>query len=162
MLGALVRDGLLASEGSGRGMTYRLPWQRRDASALFNTADAGGDVPPESVKPPELDTKPPELEIFQDWALVPRELQAALAELAKPVAERKHARAPTVRQTIQALCTGRFLGLRVLAHVLRRDPDDLRKRTLTPMVQEGVLATAFPSPRDPRQAYTVPPTPTES
>ena len=169
MLAALVRDGLLASEGSGRGMTYRLPWQRRDASALFDTADAGGDVPPESIKPPELagkppelDTKPPELEIFQDWALVPRELQAALAELAKPVAERKHARAPTVRQTIQALCTGRFLGLRVLAHVLRRDPDDLRKRTLTPMVQEGVLATAFPAPRDPRQAYTVPPTPTES
>ena len=176
MLGALVRDGLLASEGSGRGMTYRLPWRRREASTLFDTADAGENTQPEGAKPPELDAKPPELnakppefdakppelEIFQDWALVPPELQASLEELAKPVAERKHARAPTVRKTIQALCAERFLGLRVLAHVLRRDPDDLRKRTLTPMVQEGALRTAFPSPRDPRQAYTTPPTHTDA
>jgi predicted HTH transcriptional regulator len=172
MLGALVRDGLLTSEGSGRGMTYRLPWQRREASTLFDTSDAGGSIDPEGGKPPEFDEKPPEhdrkppehdrkppeFEIFQDWASVPPELQAVLAGLAKPVAESKHTRAPALRQTIQALCGGRFLGLRVLAHVLQRDPDDLRKRTLTPMVQEGVLVTAFPSPRDPRQAYTVPPT----
>jgi hypothetical protein len=63
--------------------------------------------------------------------------------------------APAVlRETILALCTNRLLGLRVLAQALRRDPDDLRKRTLTPMVKEGALRTAYPSMTDPRQAYT--------
>jgi ATP-dependent DNA helicase RecG len=162
MLGTLVRDGLLASEGSGRGMTYRLPGQRCEVLTLFDTSNAGEDVQPQldpkppdlDPKPPELDPKPPELEIFHDWATVPPELQAVLAELARPVAERKRALAPTVRQTIQHLCDGRFLGLRVLAHVLKRNPDDLRKRTLNPMVQDGTLQTAFSSSNDPRQAYT--------
>ena len=53
------------------------------------------------------------------------------------------------------------MGLRVLAHVLERDPDDLRKRTLTPMVREGVLRTAYTNSRDPRQAYTAAPKPAE-
>jgi len=38
--------------------------------------------------------------------------------------------------------------------VLQRDPDDLRKRTLTPMVRDKQLSTAFPTNSDPRQAYT--------
>jgi hypothetical protein len=40
----------------------------------------------------------------------------------------------------------------VLAQALQRDPDDLRKRTLTLMVKEGVLRTAYPSMTNPRQA----------
>lgn len=48
----------------------------------------------------------------------------------------------------------KMLGRRVLAHVLNRNPDDLLKRTLNPLVDEGRLKTAFLSRSDPRQAYT--------
>ena len=48
----------------------------------------------------------------------------------------------------------RYLGRRVLAHFLNRNFDDLLKRTLSPLVEEGLLKTAFPSSSDPRQAYT--------
>ena len=177
LLGQLVRDGLLLPDGSGRGMVYFLPWQRQTTAAAFDALDFGnraqgerdlyqgsGPKPPEPdakppelvVKPPELGGKPPELATYHDWGTIPADLQEALQTLAAPVALRKHVKAKALRDTIQALCQGRFLGLRVLAHVLQRDIDDLRKRTLTPMIQEGALLPAFASTRDPRQAYTAP------
>ena len=61
-----------------------------------------------------------------------------------------------VRQTVLALCDGRYLGLRVLADLLKRrdrDGKDLRTRILNPLVDEGVLLRAFPKTNDPRQAY---------
>ena len=58
-----------------------------------------------------------------------------------------------LQQTILALCKGRFLGRRVLARLLDRNADDLLKRTLNPMVAARILAPAFASTSDPRQAY---------
>jgi hypothetical protein len=100
--GALVYEGLLASEGLGRGMTDRLLWQWREASALVDAADSGGDFLPESIEPPELDTKPPELGTKPpelgtkppELGTKPPELQAAWAELAKPD---RSAKAPPLR-----------------------------------------------------------------
>ncbi|MCK0509260.1 RNA-binding domain-containing protein [Aromatoleum anaerobium] len=174
LLGQLVRDGLLIPDGAGRGMVYFLPWQRQTVGAAFDAADFGnrglGAKPPEldakppelDAKPPELDAKPPELVTYHDWSAIPAQLQEELLALAAPVARRRKASPDVLRATIQALCTRRFLGLRVLAHVLQRDLDDLRKRTLTPMVQEGALLPAFASTRDPRQAYIAPMTENES
>jgi len=85
---------------------------------------------------------------------MPVTVQDQLTELGRSVAGRGRVVPSVLRAAILALCTGRHLGLRVLAHVLERDPDDLRKRTLTPLVKEGVLRPAYPSMRDPRQAYT--------
>ncbi|MBS0353509.1 MAG: putative DNA binding domain-containing protein [Proteobacteria bacterium] len=173
LLGQLVRDGLLIPDGTGRGMVYFLPWHRQTMAAAFDATDFGsrmpGAEPPElgieppelgieppelGAKPPESDTKPPELATYHDWNAIPADLQEALLTLAAPVARRRRTSAEILRTTIRTLCTGRFLGLRVLAHALQRDADDLRKRTLTPMVQEGALLPAFASTRDPRQAYT--------
>lgn len=168
LLGNLVRDGLLASDGAGRGMVYSLPWQRQAMAGAFSAmdevpaprasgvaAEGVGAKPPElSPKPPELAAKPPELLTFLEWAAIPADLQAELHATAASVAEKRKAPTEVVRATVLALCSGRFLGLRVLAQVLRRDSDDLRKRTLTPMVRERALLAAHLSPRDPRQAYT--------
>ena len=172
MLGSLVRDGLLVSNGAGRGMVYFLPWQQRLAGTLFDmvAAEKSDAKPPElSPKPPELDTKPPELDakppepsppaqaeggIHLDWEAMPEALQRRLTQLAQPVSESGRVPSTVLRETLLALCEGQFLGLRVLAHVLQRDPDDLRKRTLSLMVKEGVLCTAYPALKDPRQAYT--------
>lgn len=59
-----------------------------------------------------------------------------------------------LQEVLLALCAGRYLGLRVLARVLQRDPDDLRKRTLSRMVKDGQLKPAHAATKDPRQAYT--------
>lgn len=168
MLGALVRDGLLLSDGSGRGMIYFLPWQRRPA-ANFDLAegesrdDGGATKPPElSAEPPELSAKPPELgesgtvdkAIYLDWGAIPEPLQRELTALGQGVSGAGRVAPAVLRDALLLLCTGRYLGLRVLARVLQRDPDDLRKRTLSRMVKEGALRAAFPASNDPRQAYT--------
>ncbi|KAA3653905.1 MAG: AAA family ATPase [Proteobacteria bacterium] len=175
MLAGLVRDGLLVSSGAGRGMVYFLPWQDHAATLLFGKADQTGQASAEDVAqetvglppelgslPPELGTLPPELQAalandvtpHLEWNSMTPALQAELAEMARPVSERARVTPDVLRQTVLELCQGRYLGLRVLAQLLQRDPDDLRKRTLTPLVRAGVLKTAFPAMKDPRQAYT--------
>ena len=79
-----------------------------------------------------------------------------LRQKAAPVSDRLRANPELVRQTVLALCDGRYLGLRVLADLLKRrdrDGKDLRTRILNPLVDEGVLLRAFPKTNDPRQAY---------
>ena len=120
-------------------------------------------VPPELAGvPPELVAVPPELGApasapagpYLDWSALPDALQTQMIEQGRMVSGQGRVAPIVLRETILALCTNRMLGLRVLAQALQRDPDDLRKRTLTPMVKEGALRTAYPSMTDPRQAYT--------
>lgn len=178
MLGTLVRDGMLQSDGSGRGMVYFLPWLRRPAASFDLAGDDGlapaasskspelAAEPPElGAEPPELGAKPPELgesgvapaAIHLDWDAMPQALQLELASLGQRVSSASRAPAAVLRQVLLALCQGRYLGLRVLARALGRDADDLRKRTLSGMVKEGLLLTAYPAMKDPRQAYTAAP-----
>jgi len=160
MLGGLVRDGMLASDGFGRGMVYYLPWQKQGATLLFDLAEQTAlpreprRIPPElSAIPPELNSLPPELGTYLTWADVPAELQARLTEIADPVRQTRRAAPQLVQTIVRRLCSDRYIGRHVLAHLLQRNPDDLLKRTLTPMVNEGQLKTAYAASRDPRQAY---------
>jgi hypothetical protein len=62
-----------------------------------------------------------------------------------------------VRTVIATLSHGRFLTTESLARLLDRNADRLRKRYLTPTVQEGLLRLRYPeSPNRPDQAYTAP------
>ena len=169
MLGRLVKDGLLVSEGIGRGMRYLLPWQESQAKTLFSdemtlsltpelstlTPELGG-IPPElSTIPPELNTIPPELgPLYLEWSQLSDALRQDLMRIAEPVCERKRVAPELLRQTILQLCSGRYLGRRILAQLLNRNPDDLLKRSLNPLVDKQLLKPAFPSSSDPRQAYT--------
>ncbi|MDZ4349853.1 MAG: putative DNA binding domain-containing protein [Xanthomonadaceae bacterium] len=168
MLGALVRDGLLQSDGSGRGTVYYLPWLRRP-SAGFDLVVEDTEPAAAAVKSPELATESPEpgnktpelgppvavdSVIHLDWDAMPDALKAELTALGRRVAAAGKVPPQMLRETLLALCAGRYLGLRVLARALQRDADDLRKRTLSAMVKEGVLVTAYPAMKDPRQAYT--------
>ncbi len=168
-LARLVREGFLMPDGVGRGMVYFLPWQARTGfisdfdDVLAPQAPAlapglGGLTPELSTAAPVLSpgvwpADPPM--VLALVALSP-ELLATLTTLAAPVRATRRARPDLVRQTVLALCEGRFLGPRVLAALLgRRDMEgaDLRKRILNPLVQEGLLLRAYPRPSDPRQAY---------
>ena len=160
MLAGLVRDGLLVSDGAGRGMVYFLPWQKQCAILLFDAGDQLREADSPVISPelsaitPELSAITPELTgPHLDWSALLPELQTMLVEMALPVSKRTRVPPSVLQETVLRLCGGRYLGLRVLAKVLQRDPDDLRKRTLIPMVKAGALKTAFTALNDPRQAY---------
>ena len=162
MLAHLVKEDLLVSDGVGRGMVYFLPWQNRQSMAMFES-EGGAPIPQEpGGKPPELSAKPPELSakpqepitLYLEWSQLGGALQCELKALAQPVSERKRVAPMLLQTTIVNLCQGRYLGRRVLAHLLKRNPDDLLKRMLNPLVEKGRLKMAFPSSSDPRQAYT--------
>jgi hypothetical protein len=94
--------------------------------------------------------------VISDLAQIAPDELARLRILAKPVSERGRANPALVKQIVLTLCSGRYLGLRVLAQLLGRNPDgvDLRKRILNPLVASNELRRAYPNPNDPRQAYT--------
>lgn len=170
MLARLVREGLLLPDGIGRGMVYFLPWQDRRAIALFED-DGASSLPPElSTLTPELSILTPELEnlypgtnsqVISDLNQLSEAETVILRQKAAPVSERLRANPELVRQTVLALCDGRYLGLRVLADLLKRhdrDGKDLRTRILNPLVAQGALLRAYPKANDPRQAYISSPT----
>lgn len=176
MLARLVKDGLLVSEGVGRGMVYFLPWQERRGVTIFEHEGASL-LPPElstltpdlSALPPELSSLTPELmnlppdpgaQVVSDLSQLSEAEIGVLRQRAAPVSKQLRANPELVRQTVLALCDGRYLGLRVLANLLnRRDRDgkDLRTRILSPLVDEGALLRAYPKANDPRQAYITSP-----
>lgn len=172
-LARLVRDKLLVSEGIGRGTTYFLPWQTRTGfrSELVAVGPGAGLTPeldgltPElSPLTPELDGLAPELvDNVPVVSLLPTlapEVVARLEQIALPVSSRRRVEPAVMRAAVLALCEGRYMGLRVLASLFkRRDTggDDLRKRILNPLVDEGKLLRAYPRPSDPRQAYMTAP-----
>ena len=167
MLGALVREGVLVPEGMGRGMVYRLPWQRSGGSALFDTVDAAVESLRLIDQPPELESKPPELggqspelasraaevRTYLTWEQVPSAEQARLLQLAAPVRSAARTTKDLLYATVLNLCSDVFLGRHVLAQLMGRNADDLLRRTLKPMVASGLLTPAFAAPSDPRQAY---------
>ena len=60
-----------------------------------------------------------------------------------------------MRAVILELCSGRYLSLTDLAGLLARKPENLRNKTLTPMIREGLLRFRHPEqPNHPDQAYT--------
>ena len=168
-LAGLVREGLLLSDGSGRGMEYFLPWQKAREDALFDLrVEIANAVKGISISPglaavispelgsisPELGPMPPELTPqYLDWDDLSPELQTELSEIAGPIRPKRRVAPEDLQNVVFALCTGRFLGRRVLSHLLERDPDDLRKRVLIPMVQAKRLIPAFASTSNPKQAY---------
>jgi len=171
MLSNLVREGLLVSDGAGRGMVYFVPWHPADQIALFSGEQAlvrprmdGTKQAQESAGlTQELDSLTQELSpqaqelglrVWSEVAELPGDLLLTLRALAEPVRSRERASPVVMRAALTAMCAGRYLGVRVLANLLdRRDQADLVRRVLTPMVEEGLLKRAYPRPNDPRQAY---------
>ena len=166
MLASLVRDGLLTSQGAGRGMVYYLPWEPQAVSMGFVAGETPltpklGPLTPElsPLTPEQPDGAPvaaPGPTVISDLTQMDSAELARLRALAEPVAERGRASPELVQQTVLALCADRYLGLRALAQLLGRNPDgvDLRKRILNPLVARKQLHRAYPNPNDPRQAYT--------
>jgi ATP-dependent DNA helicase RecG len=168
MLGGLVRDGLLLPNGTGRGTVYFLPWQKQGGESLFDLRAQDSNSGSDNSIPPELTSIPPELTstaaepntisedatpLYLEWSELDAAALQTLQDTAKPVFEKTRVSPEVLELTILRLCSGRYLGRRILGQLLNRNPDDLLKRTLTPLVDTGKLKLKFASSSNPRQAY---------
>lgn len=154
-------------------MAYFLPSQKQHNLAFSSAAKplvrAGLRVIPleSSSIPPELSALPPEssaitheqpdLNLYVEWSQLPPALQLELENITLAVSKQKRVSPDLLKTTILALRAGRYMGRRVLAHLLNRNYDDLMKRTLAPLVESGQLQPAFPSSSNPKQAYMTKP-----
>lgn len=167
MLSRLVKDGLLVPDGIGRGMVYFVPWMTRpltgEAFATDLLTNAGYKTQELNALPQELAVLPQELghktqEFKQPLCVELSDLSPAelskLEMIAAPIREKRRIRPELMSSIVLQLCLGRFLGVRVLSHLLSRDAADLSRRVLNPLVKTKSLCRAFPRPNDPRQAYT--------
>jgi ATP-dependent DNA helicase RecG len=180
MLGKLVKKGLLVTHGIGRGMMYSLPWLDTFNEEMALSQDYSL-FPLEDSKRQELDLKRQELDSKrQELDLKRQELDPKRQELDPKLDHhllldfsqlndlqrnelqiiaalvRSHRKVPAeiMRTILLRLCENRYIGLRLLAELLNREAENLRRRVLNPLVEEGLLHRAFPNSKDPRQAYT--------
>ncbi|MEI8372986.1 MAG: RNA-binding domain-containing protein [Planctomycetota bacterium] len=151
-LQGLVARGYLEQKGQKRGAAYRLPGEVTGAAAgggilhrptdiLLNTKNilpSPENIPPKTAEPapgPEND--------------------AILLAIARPSRESKRLPPNEIGDIILKLCHGRYLTLKQIAVLLNRNPESLRSRLLTSLVEKGDLTMLFPGePKRPGQAYT--------
>ena len=132
---------LLCQIGQKRGASYRLPGSASVGfeSDSLHKADSLPNGRDDSLhKPKDL----LESEKTKLWAIfAPALLSPRLAP-------------EQTRGIILQLCERRFFTAAELGELMSRNPDGLRNRFLTPMVEEGLLIRRFPAePNRPDQAY---------
>ncbi len=157
MLGGLVQQGFLDSDGVGRGTRYSVPQgtsvsDSGGASPLSTGATLlSGEAPPLSPGATLLNEEAPPLTAPELSGL---ENLDQLEAIASAVRKRKRANPEVMKQTIQSLCTEGFLTLQQLSILLGRAPKGLQEDHLRPMLEEGQLRLRFPeNPTHPQQAY---------
>lgn len=174
MLGRLVKDDFLVSDGVGRGMVYFAPWMprpvTREAFSSELAVSPGAKPSGFDLKGQELDEQGQELTpkrqeftpkrqefglpIWTDRDQISDDEWTSLQIIALPVKERGKVSTEILQDVIRQLCQDRYVGLRLLSVLLGRNEEHLRNRVLSKMVSTQLLRRAFPRPNDPRQAYT--------
>lgn len=149
LLQALVARGMLDQEGRGRWTRYRLPdampGNESPVHKNGNRAHNGTGNPVHKAGNP----------LHNETSPVHKESVDALELIAQPARNRLRLPPKDMEAIILKLCTGRWLTRRKIADLLQRDPDGLRARFLTPMVEHGLLRMRYPESRSrPDQAYT--------
>ena len=140
LLQELVAGGFLVPEGFGRWTRYRL--------AFAGTSSIGKD-PSSQYKDPDSQDKDPDSQGSDSAAS-----DVMLREVASPVRSTRRAAPALVRETILALCAGRYLSLAELAELLNRNAVSLQQNYVAPLLREGMLQLRFPEqPNHPYQAY---------
>ncbi|MCB7130131.1 MAG: hypothetical protein J3T61_11405, partial [Candidatus Brocadiales bacterium] len=137
LLQGLAVKRLLHQVGQKRGSTYKLPGPTGHSSHK-------GDS---SHKPAEDSSH--KLESLTE------EQRKRLNVLAVPASMSSRLPTEETRKIILQLCGGYFFTAVELGELMSRNPNSLRSRFLTPLVEEGLLVRKFPDePNRPDQAYT--------
>ncbi len=143
-----LRDlALLDMKGSG-SRTYYVPGAAMDIHYAAPASDE---------HQPEPNTHQPRPNTHQLLVRIPESLRQKMASLGRKP------RRSVLQPLLQELCQFQALSARELATLLgRRDPKNLVREFLSPMVAEGVLAYTIPEMENhPEQRYTVPVVPAE-
>jgi ATP-dependent DNA helicase RecG len=139
----LVDHGWLEKKGRGRGRgtRYQLPGRHIPGQlSLGDTANASTSI---QHSTPSSEHYDPDSEHYK-----------ALLDIAEPIRKKGRANSDLVRQTIQQLCSGRYMDLRTLAELLGREPDSVRNHYVKPMLDAGLLQLKYPAHTNhPKQAY---------
>ncbi len=143
ILQGLAMQGFLLQEGQRRWSSYRLPPEEDSShkpgtphTASGNSLHITGDSP---------------LSLEQ----LTEEQKNRLNRIAAPATTSSRLPREETRRSILALCQGVFFTAYELGQLMSRNPNSLRNRFLTPLVEEGLLARKYPTePNRPDQAYT--------
>jgi hypothetical protein len=169
----LMKEGLLESDGRGRGTVYHLPGQSLPSadqafsqSVVISIADKGtsdtslgyNDVSlghnerhPLGWLTIEGLSKP----LIDNLNLVSEDIKNSLISQAKKARAQKRLNKREMIQIVLTLCSDYYLTQQVLAKLLNRSPLALRKNTLKSLLDQGKLTLAFPqTPTHSKQAYT--------
>jgi len=154
LLKQLQDDGFLDSNGLGRGKVYFLPNTHFDNPDEFSpqTPDIRNITPDISEETPDISEGTPD--IINKIEQLPKEVFEKLRIIAKPVSEFERVDTSITKKTLLSLCEEYSLSLPVLAKLLNRSEDSLRKNFLNQMVGDHSLERAYPqTPNHPKQAY---------
>ncbi|TVQ85264.1 MAG: hypothetical protein EA357_00860 [Micavibrio sp.] len=143
----LAKESFLKTDGTGRGMTYRLP--EPESKSLISSPDLDGSSPDLDDNSPDLDGSSPDSDPLSK--LTPEE-KAVLGE----VLSKKNAPRHKMEQAIISLCKMDNQTLDRLAQYLSRRPAYLRDQYLTGLVETERLKHLYPDPNHPKQAYVHP------
>ena len=92
--------------------------------------------------------------IIEDLSLVSEQLLGALQSRATEARNKQRLPPARMEDIILTMCRERYLTLNVLAKLLNRNPEALRKQYLNAMVKSGQICQAFPmTPTHEKQAY---------
>lgn len=160
----LVKSGILVSSGHGKGTVYHLPGQnlptpdqafgyghndqssgRSDRLQSNSARHEDGHLLVKGLNKPLID----------NIELLPDTLRQELMSVAEEARNKPRLAPEDMTRILTRLCEDVYLTQQVLAELVNRKPEALRKNTLRPLVDSGLLALAFPTvPTHPQQAYT--------
>jgi ATP-dependent DNA helicase RecG len=148
LLHQLVARGFLLQDGQKRWASYRLIGASERATTGLSP------TPVDSSHKTDSSHKGVEDLSHKLEDLSPKAL-TQLKVLAAPAYHRDRLPPQETRKIILQLCEGRYFTASDLAQLMNRNPNSLRNRFLTPMVDEGLLDRKYPAePNRPDQAYT--------
>ncbi len=140
ILHGLVGQGLLESDGRGRGTVYYLP----------------GENPSQDVLNPEMSSESSEhLPESSEHLPESSEHLKKLQIIAGPVSKLSKAPKKLVEEVILNLCNNRYLSLKEIAGLLGREPDSIRNHYLNPLIDKGLIDLYMKNQKNhPKQKYT--------
>jgi ATP-dependent DNA helicase RecG len=178
LLKGLVRKGLLRPVGIGRGTRYMLgsgisPTKPGISPIMGGISPNKGSISPDlNPSSPDLNPSSPDLEgsispdLQQRQGIpvstmgipggeeTPLHEDPRLLSMAEPVRSTGKTSAAVVRNTILALCRGRYLSLLDLSRLLNRRVESIRDSYVSPMTKEGLMEQRYPEkPNHRDQAY---------
>lgn len=165
LLRSLVARQILVKKGRGRWSWYHLPDSNGDsvhkaehshADSVHKRSDQGFDSvhkePAHSVHKPEQSAHSP-LANITGTGIDPAQWRE-LANIAAPARQHQRLAPRAMEELILSLCQQAWLTRRQLAELLHRNPDGLRSRYLTSMVEHKLLQLRYPDkPNRTDQAY---------